>query len=66
MLIIFTDFQLKCHQYWPCGEKVGHTDVLEFGCFRITYIEENMSEFFTVRKLEIFNMKVRQLRKGER
>ncbi|XP_020897721.1 tyrosine-protein phosphatase non-receptor type 1 isoform X2 [Exaiptasia diaphana] len=49
--------QIKCYQYWPCGEAVGHTNVLEFGNYRITYIDENMSEFFTVKTLELYNIK---------
>ncbi|KAK3752022.1 hypothetical protein QZH41_009342 [Actinostola sp. cb2023] len=49
--------QIKCYQYWPCGEKVGHTNTLEFGNFKITYIDENMSEFFTVKTLELYNIK---------
>ncbi|XP_073233033.1 tyrosine-protein phosphatase non-receptor type 1-like isoform X1 [Porites lutea] len=45
--------QKKCFQYWPCGEVYGHVDQMEFGNFRIYYIQEKGDEFFTIRTLEL-------------
>lgn len=48
--------QIKCYQYWPCGASYGHVDQLEFGNFKIYYIQELRNEYFTIRTLELENM----------
>ncbi|XP_078365840.1 uncharacterized protein LOC144650067 isoform X1 [Oculina patagonica] len=48
--------QIKCYQYWPCGEAYGHVNHLEFGDFRIYYLRELRNEYFTIRSLELENM----------
>ena len=50
--------QKKCFQYWPCGEVYGHVDQIEFGNFRIYYIQEKGDEFFTIRTLELESVQV--------
>ncbi|XP_020610211.1 tyrosine-protein phosphatase non-receptor type 1-like, partial [Orbicella faveolata] len=50
--------QIKCYQYWPCGEEYGHVSHLEFGNFRIHYLQELRSEYFTIRSLELENILV--------
>lgn len=47
--------QIKCYQYWPCGEANGHIDQLEFENFRIYYLQELHNEYFTIRTLELEN-----------
>ena len=50
--------QIKCYQYWPCGEEYGHVGQLEFGNFRIYYRQELRNEYFTIRSLELENISV--------
>lgn len=50
--------QIKCYQYWPCGEEHGHVGQLEFGNFRIYYRQELRNEYFTIRSLELENISV--------
>ena len=50
--------QIKCYQYWPCGEEYGHVSQLEFGNFRINYRQEWRNEYFTIRSLELENILV--------
>ena len=50
--------QIKCYQYWPCGVASGHVDQLEFGAFKIYYLQELRNEYFTIRSLELENMQV--------
>ena len=54
----FAMLQKKCFQYWPCGEVYGHVDQMEFGNFRIYYIQEKGDEFFTIRTLELESLLV--------
>lgn len=50
--------QIKCYQYWPCGEEYGQVSHLEFGNFRIYYLQELRNEYFTIRSLELENILV--------
>ena len=50
--------QIKCYQYWPCGEAYGHVNHVEFGDFRIYYLQEMRNEYFTIRSLELENILV--------
>ncbi|XP_048577171.1 neurofilament medium polypeptide isoform X2 [Nematostella vectensis] len=54
--------QIKCFQYWPCGERYAHVNCLELDSFQIKYITENRSEEFTVRILELENKKTKETR----
>ena len=54
--------QIKCYQYWPCGQAYGHVDQLEFGNFRIHYLQELHNEYFTIRTLELENMLVSRIK----
>lgn len=48
--------QIKCYQYWPCGETYAHSNQLEFGNFKINYLRELHNEYFTIRSLELENI----------
>lgn len=54
--------QIKCYQYWPCGEEHGHVGQLEFGNFRIYYRQELRNEYFTIRSLELENISTGETR----
>lgn len=47
--------QVKCFQYWPCGQAAGHSDMLEFEDFKVYYLKEVGNEYFTIRTLELEN-----------
>lgn len=54
--------QIKCYEYWPCGEAYGHSNQLEFGNFKINYLQELHNEYFTIRSLELENTLTRERR----
>ena len=57
-LHMFVTLQIKCYQYWPCGEAYAHSNQLEFGNFKINYLRELHNEYFTIRSLELENILV--------
>ena len=60
-LHMFVTLQIKCYQYWPCGEAYAHYNQLEFGNFKINYLRELHNEYFTTRSLELENILVSSL-----
>ena len=50
--------QVKCFQYWPCGQAAGHSNMLEFEDFKVYYLKEVGNEYFTIRTLELENFVV--------
>ncbi|XP_067052052.1 tyrosine-protein phosphatase non-receptor type 2-like isoform X2 [Acropora muricata] len=47
--------QVKCFQYWPCGQAADHSDMLEFEDFKVYYLKEVGNDYFTIRTLELEN-----------
>ena len=50
--------QVKCYQYWPCGQAAEHVDQLDFEDFKVYFLKEIGNDYFTIRTLELENFVV--------